>query len=272
MKKTTSNMPKEPKRNLWLPVALVAAMLLVLVGGQSVLKAQSPQSVTIINQAEGGIVINLAEMVSDFVGELLGGGTRFPNGISADTTSPAIGQVRGTTSSITGTSTIEGYALGATRFEAVSFAAAATTTPGGWFSIPNTGEVKICRDVIVDISTHGGGGSFTFSVGTTTSETEWSASGGSLIASTTVATSSPFIFDQRTFKGSFFGGTNNGVLNTTFTDQYRNATPTTPWIWSNGDFLSGAFDSGANSVAQGNASSSDYTSNVGAVYVECFQR
>ncbi len=172
----------------------------------------------------------------------------------------------------TATTTLNGYSLGSNRFEAFSFTAGSTTTVGGLFSIPNTGEVKICRDVITDFSTIAGAGSITFSVGTSTSATAWSASGGSLIASTTLATSTPNIFDQRTFKGSFFGGTNNGVLDTTYTDQYQNATPTLPWIWSNGDFLNGAFDAGASSAAQGSASSSVYTSNVGAVYVECFQR
>lgn len=38
----------------------------------------------------------------------LGGGTRFPNGISADTTSPSVGQVRGTTLTTTGAMTSGG--------------------------------------------------------------------------------------------------------------------------------------------------------------------
>lgn len=38
----------------------------------------------------------------------LGAGTRFPNGISADTTSPTSGQIRGTTLTVTGNSTLTG--------------------------------------------------------------------------------------------------------------------------------------------------------------------
>ncbi len=40
--------------------------------------------------------------------EMLGAGTRFPNGISADRTSPIAGQVRGTTLLTTGASTFGG--------------------------------------------------------------------------------------------------------------------------------------------------------------------
>lgn len=38
----------------------------------------------------------------------LGGGTRFPSGISADSTSPSSGEVRGTTLTITGATTLTG--------------------------------------------------------------------------------------------------------------------------------------------------------------------
>lgn len=52
-------------------------------------------------------IINLAPMVFGlFSGPALGAGTRYPNGISADTTSPTTGQVRGTTLTVTGTATL----------------------------------------------------------------------------------------------------------------------------------------------------------------------
>ena len=77
----------------------------------------------------------------------LGGGTRFPNGISADTTSPSAGQVRGTTLTITGASTFSGtlsntaatstlgclriYQSGATTVSSSTFYLMASTTAGG---------------------------------------------------------------------------------------------------------------------------------------------
>lgn len=45
--------------------------------------------------------------------EILGGGTRFPNGISADSTSPSAGEVRGTTLTITSLATLSGGITGA---------------------------------------------------------------------------------------------------------------------------------------------------------------
>jgi hypothetical protein len=66
-------------------------------------------------------------------------GTRFPNGISADKTSPVVGGVRGTTLTITGASTLSGISTQATtsvtslcvyngtQFTKISFAAGSTT-------------------------------------------------------------------------------------------------------------------------------------------------
>lgn len=59
------------------------------------------------------ITVFVAVLLAVFVSGLVGNqsavgasGTRFPNGISADTTSPSAGQVRGTTLTITGATTI----------------------------------------------------------------------------------------------------------------------------------------------------------------------
>lgn len=68
----------------------------------------------------------------------LGAGTRFPSGISADTTSPNAGQVRGTTQTITGASTLSGAVTvgttlgvtGATTLSSTLSAAATSTFVG----------------------------------------------------------------------------------------------------------------------------------------------
>lgn len=59
--------------------------------------------------------------------EVLGGGTRFPNGISADTTSPTAGQVRGTTFTSTGAVTV---GTGGTAVDLVACSAATEWNPG----------------------------------------------------------------------------------------------------------------------------------------------
>ncbi len=56
------------------------------------------------------LVVLLLVLVGGNQSGSLGGGTRFPNGISADSTSPSAGQVRGTTLTTTGAVTIGGAA------------------------------------------------------------------------------------------------------------------------------------------------------------------
>ncbi len=56
------------------------------------------------------------------VSQPLGGGTRFPNGISADSTSPSIGQVRGATLTTTGAATFGGNVTVTTSNTATSTA------------------------------------------------------------------------------------------------------------------------------------------------------
>jgi hypothetical protein len=93
------------------------------------------------------IVIALIAVVLSVVG-LVGGntnrpvefgasGTRFPNGISADTTSPIAGQVRGTTLTTTGASTFGGTvtvttsntATSSTRLGCIQGVATSTASP-----------------------------------------------------------------------------------------------------------------------------------------------
>lgn len=73
----------------------------------------------------------------------LGAGTRFPNGISADTTSPTAGQVRGTTLTITGAGTI-GSTLGITGAATLSssLTTLGTFTEGGGVRATSTDDTS----------------------------------------------------------------------------------------------------------------------------------
>jgi len=122
-------------------------------------------------------------------GDPVGSGTRFPNGLSADGTSPSAGQVRGTTLTVTGAATIATTTI-TKSFDTFmiggSISTAATNTPRTIYT--NDGAPIFC-----DSSTAGAFWDSTdyspahqFSVGTSTSNAAPSAS---LIATTTVATS-----------------------------------------------------------------------------------
>lgn len=67
------------------------------------------------------IVVVLAGLVGD---DQLGSGTRFPNGISADSTSPSAGEVRGTTLTSTGAVSFGG----AVTFDSTLSSGTATTS------------------------------------------------------------------------------------------------------------------------------------------------
>lgn len=55
------------------------------------------------------VVVVLAGLVGGNQSDQLGAsGTRFPNGISTDSTSPTVGQIRGTSLTITGATTLTG--------------------------------------------------------------------------------------------------------------------------------------------------------------------
>lgn len=85
------------------------------------------------------IVIGSLAMVGGNSSQPLGAGTRFPNGISTDATSPTSGQIRGTTLTLTGASTLSGISTQATtsvtslcvyngtEFTKISFAAGSIT-------------------------------------------------------------------------------------------------------------------------------------------------
>lgn len=79
-------------------------------------------SKTIVNSILTTILVIAGLSFMGLVGgnDQLGSGTRFPNGISADSTSPVAGEVRGTTATITGVSTLSGGTSGPVRSEVVT--------------------------------------------------------------------------------------------------------------------------------------------------------
>ena len=227
------------------------AMLLVLVNG-SVSRAQSPESVTINNLAEGGIILNIGSALQDLGDQILGAGSRFVNGLSTDTTSPSAGEVRTATLTATATTTLQEITRGSKFTKTFSFTAGNTTTVGALFSLQNTGVERICTDVQANFSTVAGAGTILARIGTSTATDAWSATGvgwGGLISSTTVPTSTAVLANAVDDGGS---GMNS-------------------WLWGAGVFLNGVFDVGIGNAQgpQGNASSSVYSSNAGTVYVNC---
>jgi len=109
-----------------------------------------------------GILIAIVIAVGGYVfpaktvSTLLGGGTRFPNGISADSTSPSAGQVRGTTLTTTGASTFGGTVTVTTTNTATS------TVKAGCFQMNATSTATPGRLVLASsgaTTTYGLGGS-----------------------------------------------------------------------------------------------------------------
>ena len=150
----------------------------------------------------------------------LGGGTRFPKGISADTTAPATGEVRGTTLTITATTTltesVDGLVVGGT------ISMAATGTARTVYS--NTTGPKYCDADTAYLYVKNNGSfapSLVFSMGTSTSAVATT----NLIASTTVATSttsllqpieSKFILENGDELMVIFGDITNTMASSTY--------------------------------------------------------
>jgi hypothetical protein len=71
------------------------------------------------------------------------GGTRFPSGLSADSTSPSTGEVRGTTLTVTGAATISGAITGLVGAETVTADdTIATAQCGSTFFLSTTGATS----------------------------------------------------------------------------------------------------------------------------------
>jgi len=141
---------------------------------------------------------------------------------------------------------IDELELGSAVSARLNFAAAATTTPGSLFRIYNSGPRKICTQAEMDVKVAPIDG-YSFAVATSTNYDSWSTVYGSrnIIASSTVATSSPDILNNID---------NAGALDDS-------------WEWNVGEFLLGVFDS---SNVGDNASSTDYSGYAsGRFYVSC---
>lgn len=234
---------------------VVLVIMLGVVGITAVGKAQQAKSdveqLTDLANALGGNVeafqtglAYLGSQVQDIGSELLGAtGTRFPNGISADNTSPNIGEVRGTTLTATATTTIQELTYGSRYSKALTTSAGSTTTAGLLISIQNTGAQKICDYAEIEFTTAPSGSEMVVSLATSTSATGVSLSGAGIIASTTVATSTPIIINSH--------------------DQVGGSTMDS-FSWANGVYILGRWDN-----QDAFATSTDYSSAAGNVYIRC---
>lgn len=155
------------------------------------------------------------------------------------------------TLSIGATTTMQEITLGSRFTSALTFTAGATTTPGGLFSIQNTGDTKLCNRLDLDITGGTTGSAVIFSAATSTSGSAITAD-MSLIASTTLATTSASIIDNYYAPGTYA---------TAGTDQGRS------WRWVAGEYIIGQFD-----VTATGASSTVYTVMSGNAYVHCITR
>lgn len=165
------------------------------------------------------------------------------------------------------TTTLNEVELGP-RFSAdLTFTAGATTTPGGLFSIQNTGDVKLCSKVLSYFGTDTGDDTLalTFSVSTSTSASAWSHTAGTIIASTTVATTTGSVTPNDVAR-IYSNQTNPGTFYAYSADSGK--TTTTDFIWDNGVYILGAFDY-TNFVS---ASTSAYTSRTGTVNIFCISK
>ena len=253
------------KKDLVLGAGVILALgISVLVGvgsnDQSLIKGQLElqQSISSINQSLNNITQALGSLAAANEGMFGANGTRFPNGISADDTSPIDGQIRGTTLTLTGTSTLQGIVLGSQNSFTLSLAAAATTT-GATGSLQNTGVPKVCFLAEVEFSSQFEG-SMNFGLSTSTSATNLHVTAPNLIATTTLATGTRPILNNLSHPSIFFAGIEN-----------EGTTTTTPksFLWDNGVYIVSTLMSDG---YPDNASSSDYTTAAGKVYMNCHAR
>ena len=86
------------------------------------------------------VILAIMILPSLFTNPTFGGGTRYPNGISADTTSPVAGEVRGTDLTITDDATISGGVLNVPT----AASATSTITVGGLQMYATSSATSIC--------------------------------------------------------------------------------------------------------------------------------
>ena len=102
-------------KNLQGYALIVVVALLVVFGAMGFVKAFSGSANTVIEDARGStFVLGSMPQGVEMEGISFGGGTRYPHGISADTTSQNTGQVRGTTLAITSDAVVSGLLYGNT--------------------------------------------------------------------------------------------------------------------------------------------------------------
>ena len=123
-----------------------------------------------------------------------------------------------------------------------SFAAAATTTPGGWSSEQNTGAPRVCGKTELNIDTQVEG-SMVFSVSTSSVASAFSTDNPSLIASTTIPTGTTALLNNVDHAGT------SGMDS---------------WLWGTDEYVHVTFDG-----ASVNASTSDYVNATGKLFVNC---
>jgi hypothetical protein len=106
--KIMNKMKKKTLKSL-VAVLSIALLSVVVLGGASVVKAGGSVGVN-WDKVEAEVIKGLikAALPQPLEGILGASGTRFPNGISADSTSPSAGEVRGTTLTSTGAATVGG--------------------------------------------------------------------------------------------------------------------------------------------------------------------
>lgn len=146
---------------------------------------------------------------------------------------------------------------------------ASTSTPGGFFSVQNTGDARICNTPLLDIW-NPPSGAYTYRFGTSTSATLWTGNaGGSLMASTTVPTSTPVILSADGAGTSSTFGFHLGAPGTFYTLRHGIAT-STMFVWQSGDYVLGAYD--VDGAPEPDADSASTTSMLAKVHFDCYQR
>jgi len=229
------------KRNI---IALVVIMAIAIVGTnigniKAYLGQEAPKVVV-----EGDYIEAPAPVVSDAIGQLgayIASPTTFTD---VHITNDLVVDEIATLGIIT---------YGSESSASLTVTAGATTTPGGLFAIQNTGEDRICQGLELEVNTNSSGNScgMQFNVGTSTSATAWSASGGAIIASSTLPTTTTALWND----------TDNTGTNTQDS-----------WLWKTDEYLLGAFDNPTIGGVGDSASSTCYSSMVGAVYANCHTR
>jgi len=149
-------------KNLQGYALIVVVALLVVFGAMGFVKAFSGSANTVIEDARGStFVLGSMPQGVEMEGISFGGGTRYPHGISADTTSPITGQVRGTTLAITSDAVVSGLLYGntySTTTDAYSFTLTAAQS-GSVVYVGGTGGATTTLPAVTNT-----GANFKFSV------------------------------------------------------------------------------------------------------------